>query len=174
MDHRPFESWLLESKRLDADDKRQLDAHLQVCPRCAALAEVDLALKSTRQAAPAPGFGERFQVRLAARKQAIRRRNIWGFVVLTFSVLGLLAWISWPLIEVAARSPVDLLASWLAALVTFWASLQAMFQAGSVFFEVIPDFIPFYVFPLLFFFAAGWSLIWIFSLMKLTKLTQGV
>ena len=173
MDHRPFENWLLENKSLSADEKRQLNSHLQACPSCTALAEVDLALKATRMSAPAAGFAGRFEVRLEARKRALRRRNAWGFFILTVSVLAAIVWLCWPVLSVAIQSPMNVLGSWLAALVTFWATLQAMFQAGSVVFKVVPGFIPDFVFPVLLIVAAGWSLLWIFSLMRLTKITQG-
>ena len=89
MDHRPFEDWLLDNKVLTSNEKRQLNAHLQTCPSCCALAEVDLALKTVKVAAPTAGFADRFQVRLAARKKALRQRNFWGFFILTMSVLSI-------------------------------------------------------------------------------------
>lgn len=174
MDHRPFEDWLLEDKPLSTDEKRQLDSHLRACPSCGALTEVGLALRSVHAAVPAAGFGERFQARLAARQQTLQRRNQWGFLVLTLGVLGLLAWICWPVLEIAVRSPVDLLVSWFSMLVSLWAFVQTVFHAGEVFFRVIPGFIPAFLFPLALFAAAGWSLLWVLSLMKLTRLPQGV
>jgi hypothetical protein len=174
MDHRPFENWLLENKPLRADEKRRLNSHLQTCPSCTSLAEVDLALKAVRVSAPAAGFVSRFQVRLEDRKKALRRRNAWGFFFLTVSVLTRITWLCWPLLGPAFQSPVNVLGSWLASLVTLWATLQAMFQAGSVFFKVIPGFIPAFVFPVLLIVAAGWTLLWVFSLIKFTKFSQGV
>jgi hypothetical protein len=173
MDHRPFENWLLDGKPLSADEKRRLNSHLQTCPSCTALAEVDLALKGVRMSAPASGFGSRFQVRLEARKSALRRRNAIGFFILTVSVLAPVLWLMWPTISIALRSPLNLLGSWLAALVTLWATLQAMFQAGSVVFKVIPGFVPPFAFLILSIVAAGWGLLWFFSLMKFTKISQG-
>ncbi len=114
MDHRPFEDWLLDNQPLTIDQKRQLNTHLQTCSSCTALAEVNLALKSVRLVAPAAGFADRFQVRLAARKQTLRRRNFWGFVILTLSVLVLLGWISSPVL----KGP-DPVASQLAGLLDF-------------------------------------------------------
>ena len=174
MDHRPFEGWLLNNQTLAADEKRQLDAHLQGCSSCTALAEVTLALKSVKMAAPAAGFTDRFQVRLAVRRQALRRRNFWGFLLLTLSVLSVLTLIAWPVITRLLQSPVDLLASWLGALLSFWAALNAMAHAGLVLFRIIPGFIPAYVWTVVLFAACGWSLFWVFSLIKFTKFPQGV
>jgi hypothetical protein len=174
MDHRPFEDWLLETQPLTNDQKHQLNAHLRACPSCTALAEVNLALKSVKVAAPAAGFTNRFQVRLAARKQALRWRNFWGFSLLTLSVLGLLGWVSWPVLKDLIHSPVNLLASWISSLVSFWASLQAIFRAGMVLFKVVPGFVPVYIWAVILFAAGGFSLVWVVSLMKFTKYPQGV
>ena len=174
MDHRPFEDWLLDNQPLTIDQKRQLNTHLRTCSSCTALAEVNLALKSVRLAEPAAGFTDRFQVRLAARKQALRRRNFWGFVILTLSVLGLFVWISWPVLKDLVQSPVNLLASWMSSLVSFWASLQAIFRAGMVLFKVVPGFVPAYIWAVILFAAGGWSLVWVVSLIKFTKVPQGV
>jgi hypothetical protein len=174
MDHRPFEDWLLNNQILAADEKRQLNVHLQVCSSCTALAEVTLALKSVKIAAPSDGFADRFQVRLSARKQALRRRHFFGFLLLTLSVLSVLTLIGWPLITSLVRSPVDLLASWLGSLLSFFASLEAMAHAGMVLFRIAPGFIPAYVWTVTLFAACGWCLLWVFSLIKFTKFPQGV
>jgi hypothetical protein len=174
MDHRPFEDWLLDNQSLTTDQERQLNTHLRTCSSCAALAEVNLALKSVKVAAPAAGFTDRFQVRLAVKKQALRRRNFWGFLLLTVSVLGLLGWVSWPVLKDLIQSPVNLLTSWISSLVSFWASLQAIFRAGIVLFKVVPGFVPAYIWAVILFAAGGWSMVWVVSLMKFTKYRQGV
>ncbi len=145
-----------------------------MCSSCTALAEVNLALKSVKMAAPAAGFADRFQVRLEAQKKALRRRNFWGFLLLTLSVLSVLTWIAWPVLKSLIQSPVDLLASWLSSLLSFWATLQAMVHAGEVLFKVVPGFIPAYIWTMVLFAACGWSLLWVFSLIKFTKFPQGV
>jgi hypothetical protein len=174
MDHRPFEDWLLNNKDLTGNERRQLNAHLQTCHSCTALAEVDLALKSVRAVAPSAGFTDRFQVRLAARKKTLRLRNFWGFLILTLSVLSLLVLVSWPVLVSFLQSPVNLLVSWLSALLSAWAAIQAMAHAGAVVFKVIPGFIPEYVWAVVLFAAGGWSVLWIFSLIKITKVPRGV
>jgi len=174
MDHRPFEDWLLEDKALTADEKRLLNTHLRDCPSCTSLAEVDLALKSVRVVEPAAGFAERFRVRLEARKRILRQRNFWGFFVLVACALNLLALVAWPLIEHLVHAPVDALTAWLSSILSFWASLQALLHAGEVLFKVMPSFVPAYIWMMVLFAAGGWSLLWIFSLMKFTKFPRGV
>jgi hypothetical protein len=174
MNHRPFEDWLLADEPLTSTQKRELQTHLQACSECASLAELNLALKSVRAAAPAEGFVDRFQVRLEAQKAALRRRNVAGFLLLVLSVVSIAVWLCWPVLKVLVQSPVNLLASWLSALVTLWASLQAMGHVSSLLLRVVPDFIPAYVWLVLLVAGGGWSLVWIFSLIKLTKNPQGV
>ena len=174
MDHRPFEDWLLDDQPLNMDQKRQLNTHLRTCPSCAVMAEVNLALESVREVAPAVGFTDRFRIRLAAKKKTLRWRNFWGYVVLILSVLVLFGWISWPVLKDLIQSPVNLLASWISYLVSFWASLQAIFRAGMVLFKVAPGFVPAYIWAVVLFAAGGWSLVWVISLMKFTKYPQGV
>ncbi|MEW6092871.1 MAG: hypothetical protein AB1531_02790 [Chloroflexota bacterium] len=173
MDHRPFEDWLSNEEPLTPQQKRDLTAHLQTCRSCSSLAEVDLAFRSVRQAEPAREFVNRFQVRLAARKQALRRRNALGFLVLAVSVVGLLAGLAWPFIKTAVASPVDTLAAWLSSLVNLWASFQALIHAGLVLFRVAPGFVPAYIWAVLLFGLTGWSLVWVLSLMKYTRIPQG-
>ncbi len=173
MDHRPFEDWLLAEEPLTTQQKRELTAHLQTCRSCSALAEVNLAFRSVRQAEPAQEFVNRFQVRLAARQQALTRRNALGFLVLAVSVVGLLAGLAWPFIKTMAASPVDTLATWLSSLVNLWASFQALIHAGLVLFRVAPGFVPGYIWAILLFGLTGWSLVWVLSLMKYTRIPQG-
>jgi hypothetical protein len=174
MDHRPFEDWLLENKDLTTTEKRLLNTHLQNCHSCTALAEVNLALKSVKVAAPVEGFTDRFQVRLAARKKALRIRNFWGFLILSSSVVGLLAWVSWPVLIIMFQSPVNVMVSWLASLMSTWAAFQAMLHAGETVVKVIPGFIPEYIWAAILVAAGGWIALWVFSLLKITKIPRGV
>ena len=174
MDHRPFEDWLLDNQTLNIEQERDLNAHLRTCSSCTAIAEVNLALNSVKQVAPAAGFSDRFQARLVAKKQALRRRNVWGFMILTLSALGILALAAWPILKDLILSPIDLLASWISSLTSFWAAIQAITRAGAMLFKVVPGFIPVYVWMAILMAAGGWSLIWVVSLIKFTKVSQGV
>ena len=174
MDHRPFEDWLLNNPTLDTDENRQLNAHLQVCSSCRALAEVNLALKTTRMVEPATGFTGRFQVRLEQRKKALQRRNFWGFLILTLSVLVGLVWVSWPVLGLLVHSPVDMLASWLSSLLSIYTVVQAMAHAGALLVKVVPSFIPGYIWAAVLFAGCAWSLLWVFFLIKFAKFPQGV
>jgi hypothetical protein len=165
MNHRPFEDWMLEDQALTPEHKRDLQSHLRTCTQCAALAEVNLALGSARVATPAEGFADRFQVRLAAQRQAQRKRNFWGFLILVISVMTVLSWLAWPILKVVLDSPVNFLSTWLSYLLSLWFWLQALGQAGSVLLRVIPAFVPPYFWILAAFALAGWGLLWALSIL---------
>lgn len=169
MDHRPFKDWLIENKRLNPSEKNQLSAHLQVCNSCKALAEVDLALKTTRVESPRAGFARRFELRLADRKKVLHIRNTWGFSLLGASVTGLLVFLLWPVLKGLVQSPVDVLGSWLTSLISFWSITQALLHTGQVVFKVVPGFVPAIIWIVIIGAAGTWSLIWIFSLLRITR-----
>jgi hypothetical protein len=169
MNHQPFEDWLLANEPLTTGQKSELQSHLRTCTSCSALAEVNMALRSVQQAAPAAGFADRFHVRLEAGKRALRRRNIWGFLLLTLAVIGILLWIAWPVLSPVIQSPVNTLAPWLSYLIALWTSLQAMGHVSKLFFEVVPGFVPPVLWLAVVLGAGGWGLLWIVSLMKITR-----
>jgi len=170
MNHRPFEDWLLDEKALASAEKRQMQAHLRECRTCSALAEVNIGLDAVRAVAPAAGFVDRFQVRLAAQRRLQRRMTAVGFAVLGISGLAILAWFAWPVLHGLLYTPSEPLTAWLTALTAIWATLQAWGRAGSVLLRVLPGF----VWVSLVMAAVGWSLMWVVSLMKFAKIPQGV
>jgi hypothetical protein len=174
MNHRPFDDWLLADQPLNPQQARDLQAHLQNCPQCAALAEVNLALSSTK-AVPAPaGFTDRFQLRLAAQRRAVRARNRWGFLILVVSVISILTWLAWPVLKIVLQSPMDLVTSWFSDLVSLWAAVQAMSHVSAVLIRVVPGFIPASAWAVLLLATGGFSLLWAFSLRKVSQRAQGV
>jgi len=174
MNHLPFEEWMLKEEKLTRTQERELAAHLQECRYCTALEEVNLALRSARQVEPARGFTSRFHARLADRKQALKRRSVLGFSLLAVSTLGVFTATTWTALQAVVESPLGAVSSWLTSLVGIWASLQAMFHAGLVLFRVAPAFVPGYIWTVLIFILSGWSLVWIYSLLKFTRIPQGV
>ncbi len=170
MNHRPFEDWLLNDERLTLEQKRDLQSHLRECRACSALAEVNLALRSARGMAPAPGFATRFQSRLAAQRAVQRRRVAVGATVLTVGGLAILSIILWPFVAMAIQSPTDLLVSWASAIATSTAWLEALAQASSVILRVIPGFVPAYGWMILFSLVSGLVLLWSVSLWRFTRI----
>jgi anti-sigma factor RsiW len=174
MNHRHFEEWLLNDTRLTPTEKREIDVHVRACAHCAALAETGLALRSARVAAPAAGFVKRFQERLAVQKIAERRRKLWGLFVLTLAGAGLVGWVAAPFIFAVISSPVE----WLTAAIGYFlflaTSLQAFGDVVRVLARVVPDFIPLYVWMVLFSALAGLGLLWTMSIWRFTRVPRGV
>ncbi len=174
MNHRPFEDWLLDDQHLTRQQERDLQSHLRVCTSCAAIAQSNLALHSTRRVAPATGFGERFQVRLAGRRREQRWRQIVGTLVLVLGGLGLLYWLAGPLLQEALRSP----AQWVTTVVGYFlfilTSVQVLSEASSILLRVLPSFVSpagWFIVSLLF---SGLGLLWTVSIWRFARAPQGV
>ncbi len=174
MNHRPFEDWLLDDELLSPQQARDLQAHVRSCPSCAAIAESNLALHSTRLVSPATGFADRFKVRLEKRRREQRWRQVIGTVVLVLGGLGLVYWLAGPLIIAAFTSP----ASWITTGVGYFlfivTSLQVVGEAGSILLSVLPKFISPAGWVVLTAGAAGLGALWAVSMRRVARTPQGV
>jgi hypothetical protein len=174
MNHQPFEDWLLDDKKLTVEEKRELDAHLRNCRRCAAISETGFALRAARVVPPAPGFAARFQTRLAAQKIAERRQRLWGTFILILVGLGMFGWLVAPYIYAFIASP----AQWLTVTVSYFlfivTSFQVVTEMFSVFSEIVPNILPVYVWMILASALAGFSLLWTVSIWRFSSAPQGV
>jgi len=174
MKHQPFEDWLLDDKPITPEQKRELDSHLRTCADCTALVETGMVLNSVKMVSPAVGFTTRFQVRLAERKLADRRRRFWGAILFTIGGLALLTWLLSPYLATFFASP----ATWISTLVEWGifliTTLQAMAQAGSVLLQVIPGFLSPFMWMVLLSTIAGISLLWSVSIWRFVRMPQGV
>jgi hypothetical protein len=169
MNHQPFEDWLLNDKLINPKQKLELDAHMRICPYCSALAETGKALRMVKKVSPAAGFSTRFQARLAIQKAAERRRRLWGAVWFTFGGLVMLMWLLGPYLASFFASP----ATWITSLVEWGVflitTLRAMVQAGSVFLNVIPGFIPPFAWMVFVSALAGIGLLWSVSIWRFAR-----
>jgi hypothetical protein len=176
MNHQPFEDWLLNNMPLDPRQKLELDAHVRTCKYCSALVETDRALRTVKMVSPAAGFSARFQSRLVKQRAADRRRRIWGSILFTLGGLVMLMWLAGPYLVTFLASP----ATWISALIEWGVyvvtTLRAMAQAGSVFLDVIPGFLPPFAWMVLISAIAGLALLWFVSIWRLTQrgVPQGV
>jgi len=173
MKHQPFEDWLLNDKLISPEQKRELDSHLRTCAYCSALAETGIALKSVRMVSPAAGFTARFQIHLAERKLADRRRRFWGAILFTLGGLVLLLWLASPYLLTFFASP----ATWISTIVEWGVFLvttfQAVAQAGSVILDMIPSFLSPFMWMVLLSAIAGISLLWSVSIWRFVRVPQG-
>jgi hypothetical protein len=174
MNHQPFEEWLLDEKLISPKQKLELDAHLRICSYCSALAETGKALHTVKKVSPAAGFNARFQARLALQKAAERRRKRWGAILFTFGGLVMLMWLVGPYLASFVAAP----ATWIAALIEWVVfvitTVQALTQAGSVLFGMLPDFLSSFVFMVLLSAFAGIGLLWSVSIWRFVRVPRGV
>jgi hypothetical protein len=174
MNHRPFEDWLLNEQPLTTEEKRQLQSHLLDCAHCTALAEVNLELRSVKLAAPAAGFTQRFQARLAAQRVRERRNRLIGVIILAVGGLALLSWYIGPYALQFLSNPMG----WIAAIVNFFLTLLDMTRAigdiGSILLRVLPGFIPPFAWMVLLSALSGVVLLWTVSLWRFSRFAKGV
>jgi hypothetical protein len=174
MNHRPFEDWLLDDQPLSPQQARDLQAHVRNCATCAALAESNLALHSTKLSSPATGFTDRFRVRLEKRRREQRWRQVIGTFVLVIGGVGLVYWLAGPFILAALASP----ASWITVSVGYFlfllTSLQVVGEAGSILLGVFPKFISPAGWVILTAGAAGLGYLWTISIRRVARIPQGV
>jgi hypothetical protein len=174
MNHQPFEEWLLNHTRINREQLRELELHVQSCAYCAALLETDKMLRDLRMASPAVGFVTRFEARLAAQKAADRKRILLGLIFFVLSGVTLLFWAASPLLSAFLTSP----ASWITALVEWgiflMTTLLASLQAGAVILDVLGELLPPFAWMVLVSGAAGVSLLWSISIWRFVRVPQGV
>ncbi|MBV6396687.1 MAG: hypothetical protein HFACDABA_02287 [Anaerolineales bacterium] len=172
MNHLPFETWLLNEQPLAPEQQRGLQQHLRACDHCAALAEVNLALRAAKLAAPAPGFTARFQQRLEMQRALERRNRLVGMSALALGALGLTLWLAGPWLASFFGSP----AAWIAAMANFLLSLLAMGQAigdiSSILLRILPGLIPPIAWLVTLSAVSGLGLLWAASIWRLTRLPE--
>ena len=90
MNHLQYETWLFADEPLLPDQEQALKAHVLTCASCELLQrawlEVERELAAAVQQAPAPGFVNRWQSRLAAAHAQSERRQ--GLVVFSLTGVG--------------------------------------------------------------------------------------
>ena len=174
MNHRPFEDWLLEDQHLTSEKERELQAHLRICTACAAIAESNLALHSTRMVAPAEGFVSRFETRLVEHRKATRIRQIIGTLIFVLAGLALLYWFASPVIQEVMRSPAAWITNVVGDFLFILTSVQALSEVGHVFLRVLPDFVSPFEWFVIFFLVSGLGLLEVLSIWRFTRTPQGV
>ena len=174
MNHRPFEDWLLEDQHLTSDEERELQAHLRVCTSCAAIAESNLALHSTRMVSPAEGFVSRFEMRLVENRKAMRIRQIIGTTIFVLTGLALLYWLASPFIQEVMRSPADWIANVVGDFLFILTSVQALSEISHVFTHLLSDFISPIGWLVILFLVSGLGVVEVLSIWQFTRIPQGV
>ena len=174
MKHRPFEDWLLDDQPLNPTQKRDLDAHLRECKVCRGIAEANLALRSARLVAPAPGFANRWQERLVVARRAQRRRALLGSLFFSLGGLLLLAFLVGPIVLSLIGSPAEWISAMVHVLLFIYTTTVAITEAGSVLARVLPGFVPPFLWLVMFSALSGFALLWSVSIWRLMRRPQGV
>lgn len=90
MKHKPFEEWIFSDEDLSKGDQKALYEHLQACDACylseKRWSQVERLIVSAPQAAPEPGFGERWQARLEADRR--RTQTVQSMLMLGLTSAG--------------------------------------------------------------------------------------
>lgn len=133
MSHQPFETWLLDDEPLETDSQAMLNEHLAECDHCRKLAlgwQGAQALLRATLVSPAPGFSDRWKIRLDAARAERQRRQSIQLLVLSLSGAFLLMALLVGLIVSLLRSP-DLLS---------WMSSSQFYIIGEVL-DIFQDFL---------------------------------
>jgi uncharacterized membrane protein YhaH (DUF805 family) len=170
MNHQPFEDWLLSKEPLAQEQEADLRQHLQDCPSCANLATawqaVEHEIKQTAQAAPAPGFSERWQARLVEKRTQKQRRLAWWVIGLNLSAaLGIFLALNYN--RLASLSFSKLLVSALYSLTLLFARIDSAEVLVKMLFEEVNPLIPLAVISLTGSILSLLCLVWIASLLKI-------
>ena len=99
MNHKQFETWILNDSQLNEEQKQALDAHLLACENCRKLQhgwENSLTqIRTSNFVAPAAGFSDRWQkkLQLEKKKRSIVRRRIILFSGILLTLVSLLTYV---------------------------------------------------------------------------------
>jgi hypothetical protein len=170
MNHQPFEEYLLSKEPLNQEQEADLRQHLQQCPACANLScawqEVELELKQTAQAAPARGFGERWQARLAEKRAQQQRRVAWWVIGVNLGVaVGIFLALNWD--RLANLSISRLLFTTLYSITLLSARIDSAGALVRILFEEVNPLIPLAIISLVASVISMLCLVWIASLFKI-------
>lgn len=140
--HQPFKDWLFSEEPLNPSEALQLQEHLHNCEACQAqrLAwnGVQHLLQNSGQAAPAAGFTNRWQSRLAAQRLKKQHKIAWGlFFAAAGSALVTLVLLGWQVVELF-RAPQNLLLIFLLRLAGFVTLINSVGDYLSVVRALIP------------------------------------
>ena len=171
MDHRPYENWLLDDKRLTAEQERNLRTHLRTCPDCAALVRANMALRAAPMSEPAPDFAARFQVRLAAERKVRWWRNLVSWSLLITVGVGVLLILAAPYLT-SFSSPAEFIQALMSNLVYVDLIMRAISVIGTTWLGLpVPVFTP-YLWSLLFIVFAGIGFLRVLPFRRLRRLLQ--
>ena len=145
MNHQPFKDWLLSEERLEAEQAQALQQHLRDCADCrqieSAWSNAHALIQRAPAVAPAPGFTERWQSRLAAQRLQAQRSQAWVAIAVTTGVAFVLLVLFGTQVLDLLGSPAQLVLAWaarLTGLLSLYGILQEVFYALGQLTPVVP------------------------------------
>ena len=94
MSHQPFETWMISGETLNKEQQDDLNKHLLSCDVCRQLSrgltEVDKMFSCAYDLTPAPGFTQRWHLRLSEHRQKKQERKMWLFTLGLFVLSGVI------------------------------------------------------------------------------------
>ena len=139
MSHQPFETWLLSEENLDEEQEKALQTHLEDCHQCQQLShswtQVQSLISTSGVPDPAPGFSQRWQQRLAVRREHQQQRRMW-FLTLGILTTALIIFLGLAVITFSSHSlsyeisqTFASLARTVAKVSHFWEMIQSVVQS---------------------------------------------
>lgn len=171
MKHQPFDMWLFEEEALSPDQDKALAEHLESCEHCRVLAAawsaVEDQILSTSQIEPAPGFTQRWRVRLADDRHRVGQRQLGAVLLSTTVGLVTLALLFGAQLLPLLQPAIPAITQWFSKIVGVVAHLNLVREIFSVLFEIMVEGIPIVYRVTLPISLAGLSTLWIVSLYRL-------
>jgi len=172
MKHQPFDMWLFEEEALSPDQGRALAEHLESCEHCRTLAAawsaVEGQILSTSQIEPAPGFTQRWRVRLADDNRRSGQRQL-GAVLLSMTVgLVTLTLLFGAQLLPLLKPAIPIITQWFSKIVGVIGHLNLVREILGVLFKIMVEDIPMVYRVALPISLAGLSALWIVSLHRLS------
>ena len=94
MSHQPFETWMISGENLNKEQQDDLNKHLLSCEVCSQLSQaltgVDNVFSNAHDLTPAPGFTQRWHLRLSEHRQQEQQRKMWFFTLGLFTLAAVI------------------------------------------------------------------------------------
>ena len=108
----------------------------------AALEQVSADIRLAGMAAPAPGFSDRFRVRLAERSAREERRQAWWFLGINVFLASLVLLVLGLRIIPALPAPAELLVSWIGTFTQIVTWFEVLISVGGSLLKTLPGLVP--------------------------------
>jgi len=145
-DHQLFEEWLFSDEDTPHDDVKTLEEHRIVCDSCGQLSvawtEVENELQFAPTLSPAPGFTERWQMRLAFGRHKRQQQQNIAILLLSAGGAATLLIVSSLLIIPLFKSPWPFILAWIYQLASLYSISSVYGGALTVLIRSVVKLIP--------------------------------